>query len=54
MIKAWKDPQARDDRATVAILIPFGISERDEDLRVEVVRESTLNLCAKWHRCLRI
>lgn len=48
MTSIWKEPFKRDDRATVSIMLPSGVTVVKGGVRVEIEEESTLKITVKW------
>ena len=51
-ISVWKEPVSRDDRATVAVLLPSGVPESRGGVRVEIEDELVLRITVKWPRVM--
>jgi len=48
IITQWRDPRSKDLRCTVAILLPSGVAERIDDLVIQVVDSTTLQVSIPW------
>ena len=48
MQSIWRDPSIKDDRVSIAILQPSGVTEKQGDVCVPVVHEHTLLLIVSW------
>lgn len=48
MLSVWKEPSTKDERISVAILLPSGISENIDDITVRIVKGQELELTIPW------
>ena len=48
LLYTWKDPLSKDDRVSVAILLPTGVSEKPGDLQIALENETVLKITVMW------
>ena len=47
-----KDPSTKDDRVSVAVLLPSGVIEKAGDLRVEIEGDDVLKFTVMWPKAM--
>eukprot|EP00171_Calliarthron_tuberculosum_P003541 IDg3541t1 len=48
MLGSWKDPRTKDDKISIAVLLPSGISEHPGDIVATVVDDWFMQLSVTW------
>jgi len=48
MISQWKEPTTKDDRISLAILLPSGTSDKIDDISVRIINGIKLELTIPW------
>ena len=51
-LSIWRDPGIKDQKISLGILLPTGIGEKPDDLKVCVENENILKLTVMWPSAL--